>query len=844
MSGPDNNTSLYNNKDNSKLNSKIELFNKLGFIYTPIDLKFENGNKIPPSKKDFPSWKNLHKSVNIGNARNVLIRTGKISGITVLDIDIKNGINGFKELNKINIDIGDFIYNCIVVDTPGGGCHYIFKYDERFKTGTNCYGIKGLDIRNDGSILFAGDNYDIEFENVPEAIGKPDNELFEILENYKNKNIPKKKMSPNANVSTDILINDNNVINISNDINKIENNKNKITIEKLNFILENLNIERFDNYDDWIKIGSIVKYYFNDDEGLNLYLKHSKRSNKYDENECITKWDSFINLNCTIGSLFHMLKEDVDNNTFRRITYKINNDKELKANKSNDKYVINSEHDILKRGTFTDFDVADYFVDKYDNFIMYDNVVYSYNGIFWDKAKYDITKLLSNEYFYFVDILQNELNENIDNTNAVKFIQKALKNCERLRSHNHLKNMIEAIKSKIDMKDDVFDQNIYLVCFNNGTYNLKNNAFRENRKEDYITKCVGYDYEYISSNHEDMILLESFLNKVMPVKEELKLLLTILSTTLINETLEKIIILTGRGGNGKDTLITYLLKSVLGKLYYKANNSTIQQQNKGGVNVELANCHKKNLILFNEPDDKINLISSTLKELTGGKEINARGLYSSNTETKLNPTLIIMANDLPKLDKVDDAMARRLIVFKFNTMFMEKDKFEENNIIKEGLDENTETYYYFADKYFKSPEFIERVKLSMMNLMIYYFQLYKNNNYNLQIPQSIKENSKKYLNESDNFTNWFNSEYEKTDDKNDMVKIKDIWLYYQNSNYYQNLTKQDKREHNQKWFLAEKIKKNLALRKYFKERLDRNKTTFRNILTNYKKIENDDDDEY
>jgi hypothetical protein len=115
-------------------------------------------------------WQNgvLNESESI-RGKNLFIKTGGGSGIMVFDVDVKPDpedpstiINAFDNLMDVGIDFDDYIDHCIKISTQSGaGRHYIFKYDERFPQGANCYGVEGFDILNDGGIIFAGERYDI-----------------------------------------------------------------------------------------------------------------------------------------------------------------------------------------------------------------------------------------------------------------------------------------------------------------------------------------------------------------------------------------------------------------------------------------------------------------------------------------------------------------------------------------------------------------------------------------------------------------------------------------------------------------------------------------------------------
>ncbi len=87
-------------------------------------------------------FKNTHTGIGLA--------TGKISGVTVLDVDTKNGVNGFQTLKNAGIELPI----TPITITPTGGRHYFFKYTDKLKNMVSVLGEKsGLDIRNDGGYV-------------------------------------------------------------------------------------------------------------------------------------------------------------------------------------------------------------------------------------------------------------------------------------------------------------------------------------------------------------------------------------------------------------------------------------------------------------------------------------------------------------------------------------------------------------------------------------------------------------------------------------------------------------------------------------------------------------------
>ena len=114
-------------------------------------------------------------------------------------------------------------------------------------------------------------------------------------------------------------------------------------------------------------------------------------------------------------------------------------------------------------------------------------------------------------------------------------------------------------------------------------------------------------------------------------------------------------------------------------------------------------------------------------------------------------------------------------------------------------------------------------------------KLYFENGSKLSIPKSVEKRNRAYLEGSSDILGWFYDCYEKTENINDIVKLEDIFELIQLSEYYKNLTKQEKREYNKKAFYS-KISENVFLRKYYLERKHIGDTFYKNILTHHKKV--------
>lgn len=98
---------------------------------------------------------------------NVIIVTGKISGIAVLDID---GEEGAEAMAEIGLDVGD-LPETPTVRTGGGGWHFYFAYPEDQVVQTKAGVLDHVDIRAEGGIVVAPPSMHISGSNYVWADG-------------------------------------------------------------------------------------------------------------------------------------------------------------------------------------------------------------------------------------------------------------------------------------------------------------------------------------------------------------------------------------------------------------------------------------------------------------------------------------------------------------------------------------------------------------------------------------------------------------------------------------------------------------------------------------------------
>jgi P4 family phage/plasmid primase-like protien len=431
----------------------------------------------------------------------------------------------------------------------------------------------------------------------------------------------------------------------------------------------------------------------------------------------------------------------------------------------------------------------------------------------------------------------NKLKESNDETNdkikdVIKKITDFQKNVQTIRKVGVRNSIIEDIISFLTNNNIIFNNNPYLYAFNNSIYDLKKNMFVKPSPKFYISKTTGYNY---NNKYPNLYIkeLEAIIDTILTKKEVKQYYLTVLSTGLCGIQLENCFITTGSGGNGKSLINSLMLKTT-GTYGYKLPSHILLNEIKSGANPEVANMHGARFVLTQEPNCKRKINCSTLKEITGDKTLNVRDLYSSNCSINLNLTFVIEANEIPSVDEVNDAVNRRMRVIPFESKCVSKEDYE---LLED------KTNIFIANPLYKTDEFQDKYKQALFSLLLPYFKQFVDDKLTMPPqPKECAEKCKDFLATSDDIYSWFQDVYEKTENINESIPIplSDIYDVFNYSDYFRNMSKNDKRKYNKKYFV-EKIENNLFLRRFIKQRKScHNKIKLNtNSLIGWQKISND-----
>ena len=572
--------------------------------------------------------------------------------------------------------------------------------------------------------------------------------------------------------------------------------------------IANIKNKYSENYQDWVKISASLWNTFKDKKLIHLFSKKSKTYNFQDVEHFI-----FTGLEqITLGTLKYYSK--ISNS---EKYWEINNE-------------YNTNHFEICTGNFTNYDVAEMFIQISDDILWNDTenykciMCYNENTKTWneiDKFKNincTVRNILIPKIQKYLPMIYKKMKlfdiGTKEHEECVSQTKRILSNICKLKTLSHLKNISSVIIEMLQDKpnDVIFDKNPKLFCWNNKTYDISKKQFIERNKYDYITLTCGYDY---IKSKIDKEFIDEFIGKILPNVEIKKCYTSFLRTGLIAELPQKFICANGTGRNGKG-MINKFMRALLGDYCFTAPTSLITDKWKeGNPNPEIANLNKKRYAIYSEPAEGETAKGANIKRLTGENILSGRALYSNKTKIFNNATHLLECNERLRIDGDvnNESLKQRYIDINFTQTFTNNTE-----------DLNKENYHQANSELTDNDDFVNKYRNSLFAYLV------EDCSDTIYIPEIVEIRSQEYLSSCDEVITFFEENYEKGD-INDILTAKDVYYLFKQNDYFNSLTKIEKRLLNEKNF-----KKNLEKKYEIIPRLNKK----RSVIRGYREIEDCD----
>ena len=352
-------------------------------------------------------------------------------------------------------------------------------------------------------------------------------------------------------------------------------------------------------------------------------------------------------------------------------------------------YLIKREHPERGDDTATPYEwseigMAELFAVLYDHEVRYcpqRKSWYAYHHGAWRRDEGEI--LLSakvKEFTRLMTLYCGEIEDDDLRSSYLKFVDKM--GDRRMRER-----IMKDARDTLPIDAEQFDADPWLINCKNGTYNLRDYTFHEHDWHDFLTMQTNFSHTV----RRDVRCprWESFISEVCEGDaDKADYLQRALGYSIFGRCSEEcMFILWGKTTrNGKSTLLN-TIEYMLGD-YSKVAPVGLICREKGTVNPEaasptLAGLKGKRFVTMSESNEYGKLDEEKIKQMTGGEEITARGLYEAATSYLPQFTLWLSCNDLPAVTDHSLFASERVRVIEFTKHFTQEQ--QDKNLKQEFL---------------------------------------------------------------------------------------------------------------------------------------------------------------
>lgn len=208
----------------------------------------------------------------------------------------------------------------------------------------------------------------------------------------------------------------------------------------------------------------------------------------------------------------------------------------------------------------------------------------------------------------------------------------------------------------------------------NGTIDLRTGAFRDGRREDYITKQCAVFFDAEAQCPEWIKFQKKTADgnaELIAYKQRLFGLL------LTGEMVEILFILHGDGQNRK-SIEFETISGLLGDYAHAADAQVLlSPRDRGGATPEIVSVKGKRAVFINETGESDHLNESRVKYLCGNDTMSGRNLYEGIINFRPTHKTLLRTNHKPKICGTDLGIWRRIHYVPYHVTIKDEEKVEK-----------------------------------------------------------------------------------------------------------------------------------------------------------------------
>ena len=321
---------------------------------------------------------------------------------------------------------------------------------------------------------------------------------------------------------------------------------------------------------------------------------------------------------------------------------------------------------VKARRPLTEFGNAERMLDKYGQGLMYVPELqawFCWTGVYWRRASDVEIAHLAKET---IKSLVSELDDHQDAAEFFKF-------CAISQRSQMVLNMVTLARSdpRVMVPVAELDKHQHLVGATNGIIDLRSGELLPPDPDMRITKVVGCDYDPTA----EAPLFEQTVRDVFNDDADVVAFFQrLVGYTMTGNPKEDILVIPhGNGSNGKSTVLG-AIRQAFGGYARAANAETFVSDgrggNAGGPREDVLRLKGARFVYVSEPDENSELREGSVKAMSGGDALSARGVHGKETVEFLPSFVVFMpTNHKPIVKGSDNGIWRRLMLLPFTRNF-------------------------------------------------------------------------------------------------------------------------------------------------------------------------------
>lgn len=533
-----------------------------------------------------------------------------------------------------------------------------------------------------------------------------------------------------------------------------------------NLVMGCLSVERADDFNGWMRVGWCLRNIDESDEMFNLWVDYSRKSSKFSEASVGKMQRDWLKGGrhegaqaLKEGSLHRWAKED-NPETYKEL---MSNDLHMQIIKIS-KVVKGGSHYHLAQIVYSKYGdrykchvesrCTEWFEFTRNTWRLVPQALQIKNKLSTELAQdvMDALKKVSypdnmdmqmKEQAMILDIARNLYNES--------FKENVIKSCVQLFVDDDFHKKMNADSYKIGCANGILHLRM-LQLDEHGKEAGYKTELRDGTPEDYVSFQAGVcninnvalealEYEPFDPEDPQIAEIMEFFLLIFPNEELRDFVLTLAAGCLEGNNMEQFFyIMTGSGGNGKSMFVK-LMKYALGDYASSLSTTTITRKrpDAGAANPDLITIKNRRFIDMAEPDEREQLNTAIIKQLSGGDTLMARGLFKDQEQIKVSGKIFLATNRMPQIASMDGGTWRRIKVIPFTSRFVA------------AGDPLIDPERHIYEKDLMLEEKLIRWRKSFFSLLVYYYETRYCPHGIKKVPAMVDEYTNEYKSSYDTF---------------------------------------------------------------------------------------------